>query len=127
VTTATTTKAAAPPVTRATTAKPVTTATTTKAAAPPVTRATTAKPVTTTTITKAAAQATIAPDRHPYDIDGSGSVDQSDYSMILKYVLAKLNGQPVTMPDDFYLLADVNKDGVITEADAKVIRRYLNS
>ncbi|MCQ2418013.1 MAG: dockerin type I domain-containing protein [Oscillospiraceae bacterium] len=116
--------------------------TTAAASAKPVTRTTapvtTAKPVTTTAkpvITTAAATAkptpvtttAAIPQGHPYDINGDGIVSQADYSMINKYVLGQLNGKPVDVPTDFFAKADTNHDGSITEEDARVIRKYLNS
>ncbi len=58
------------------------------------------------------------------DVDGSGSVDASDASMVLATYAMLATGQNVTLSAEQLDWADVNRDGAVDASDASVILAY---
>ena len=59
------------------------------------------------------------------DINGDGVVDTFDYLGLCEYIYKKTNNIPVYLNEAQLETADCFRDGIITEADAKVMVRYL--
>ncbi len=59
------------------------------------------------------------------DITGDGVIDTYDYVDLLDYLYKKSNGIPAYFNDAQIAAADCFRDGLITDADAKVIMRYI--
>lgn len=59
------------------------------------------------------------------DINGDGVVDSFDYLGLCEYIYKTKNDIPVYMNEAQIETADCFRDGIITEADAKVMVRYL--
>ncbi len=59
------------------------------------------------------------------DINDDGIVDTYDYLMLTDYIHKNNSGAPAYMNAAQLETADVFKDGIISEADAKVMMRYL--
>lgn len=59
------------------------------------------------------------------DINGDGVVDSFDYLGLCEYIYKSKSNIPVFMNDAQIQAADCFRDGIITEADAKVMVRYL--
>lgn len=59
------------------------------------------------------------------DITGDAIVDTYDYIALADYIYKKKNNIPVYLNDAQLKTADCFRDGIITEADAKVIVRYV--
>lgn len=59
------------------------------------------------------------------DITGDGVIDAYDYVALIDYLYKKANNIPVYFNDAQIAAADCFRDGLITEADAKVIMRYI--
>lgn len=59
------------------------------------------------------------------DITGDGIVDSYDYLSLADYIYKKKNNIPVYLNEAQLATADCFRDGIITEADAKVMVRYL--
>lgn len=59
------------------------------------------------------------------DINGDGVIDSFDYLCLCDYIYKSKSNIPVYMNDAQLKAADCFRDGIITEADAKVMVRYL--
>lgn len=59
------------------------------------------------------------------DVNGDGVVDTFDYLGLCEYIYKTKNKIPVYMNEAQIEAADCFRDGIITEADAKVMVRYL--
>lgn len=59
------------------------------------------------------------------DINGDAAVDTFDYITLTEYLRKKNEGTPVYLNDAQLEAADCFKDGIVTEADAKVMMRYI--
>lgn len=54
------------------------------------------------------------------DIDGDGIVDVFDYVLLCQYLIKQISLNPLQVES-----ADTFKDGVITYADAAILRKYI--
>lgn len=59
------------------------------------------------------------------DLTGDGIVDAFDYLALADYIYKTKNNIPVYLNDLQMATADCFRDGIITEADAKVLVRYI--
>ncbi len=59
------------------------------------------------------------------DLTGDGSLNCYDYIVLLDYLNKKKLGEPVSMNDLQMDAADCFQDGLITEADAKAMQRFI--
>lgn len=59
------------------------------------------------------------------DINGDGVIDSFDYLGLCEYIYKKKNNIPVFLNEAQLQTADCFRDGIITEADAKVMVRFL--
>lgn len=59
------------------------------------------------------------------DVNGDGVIDTYDYLMLTDYLRKKNSDLPAYMNEAQLETADVFRDGIISEADAKVMMRYL--
>lgn len=59
------------------------------------------------------------------DVNGDGTVDTFDYLLLSDYIYKKKTDYPVYFNNEQLKAADCFADGIITEADAKVLARYI--
>lgn len=59
------------------------------------------------------------------DVTGDGIVDTFDYLLLIDYLRKKKTDYPVYFNEAQIKAADCFKDGIVSEADAKVMARYL--
>ena len=56
------------------------------------------------------------------DLNGDGEINSTDYSLLKRYILRKIDTFPVS--DDLWS-ADLNGDGDIDSTDYSLIKRYI--
>lgn len=59
------------------------------------------------------------------DVTGDGVVDTFDYLLLIDYLRKKKTDYPVYFNEAQIKAADCFKDGIVSEADAKVLARYI--